>query len=185
MSEPLQSGNFPEGGIPELTLPKVGFPTPNPFDIQVKLMDPPPEEDDVDSSGMWAVSLGAPLTPAMPGDPSRNYEVNGGVLTVQEYTVEVADATLTDGVATGFVYLKVGRDSASREYDSHVIEWSDTALTSDYAYEYYLLASVVDEEIRQHRFEEIISWEEMVVANGSLKLLPFVALTYNSYDPPP
>jgi len=131
-----------------------------------------------DADHMWKVTEG------LFNDPVQGYNVKGGFLTVQGTTVTVDDAIELAGVATGFVYLKVARDSTSRAYDSHAIEWHTTAQTSQDYEEFYLLASVVSGVITQHRYEEIISQELMIVALGEFKLAPMVGLTRNTYSPP-
>jgi len=131
---------------------------------------------------MWKVSS-AGQSDDDPPVPLLN--VTGGILTVQGTTVTVADNPTLSAGTDGFVCLKVVRNSASRAYVSHVIEWHPTtAPASDYAAEYYILASIYDGEITQHRYEEIISHELMIVANGEFQLGPFSTLTRETYEPP-
>jgi hypothetical protein len=111
-------------------------------------------------------------------------KVRGGALTVQGAPAPVADVASMPAGTDGFVCLKVTRNSASRAYVSHEIQWHESAPTSIAAYEYYILASIYDGKITQHRYEEIISYEMMHVANGEFTLGPFSMLTRNTYTPP-
>jgi len=111
-------------------------------------------------------------------------KVRGGALTVQGAPAPVADVASMPAGTDGFVCIEVIRNSASRAYVSHQIQWHESAPTSIAAYEYYILASIYDGKITQHRFEEIISYEMMHVANGEFMLGPFSMLARNTYPPP-
>jgi hypothetical protein len=134
---------------------------------------------------MWKVTSGITLTPEEEGDPTKQWNVLGGSVTVQETTVSVPD-TIVDGSSEGYIVLKIERDHSSRAYeeDSAEIQWVATALISYYSVEYYILAQISGGNVKQHRFEEIISYELLLVDNGEFKLLPFSALTRNTYDLP-
>jgi hypothetical protein len=142
---------------------------------------------------MWKVSKGTEVNTEDP-DYEEGLEmpwsVRGGVVTVQGETVEVADRPNLPGSGDGFVVLKVERDPDSRAYvaASAEIQWSATEPVNhpspSESEEFYILAQIISGEIRQHRFEEIISYELMVVVNGELKLGPFSMLTRNVYDLP-
>jgi hypothetical protein len=128
---------------------------------------------------MWKTTVNDPV--------EFTYDVLGGVVSVQGSTEEIADEIALEGAENGFVLLKVTRDEASRALDGvPIIVWANTlpanhASTPD---EYYILAEVIDGVVRQHRFQEIISYELMIVANGEFKLGPFLMLTRDVYDPP-
>lgn len=116
---------------------------------------------------------------------TQSYNVKGGVATIQGEVITVDDDTVS-GDGDGFIALKIERDSSSRAYvaDSAAIEWSATDFVSDNESEYYVLAEVNGGVLKQHRFEEIISYELLIVENGEFKLAPFSILTRNTYNPP-
>jgi hypothetical protein len=128
---------------------------------------------------MWKTTVNDPV--------AFTYAVRGGVVTVQGTTAEIADSAALAGSANGYVVLKVTRDPDSRALDGvPVIEWSNTEPVNHASTpnEYYVLAEVGSGVVRQHRFEEIISYELMIVVNGEFKLGPFSMLTRDVYDPP-
>jgi hypothetical protein len=142
---------------------------------------------------MWKVVAGADPDHEGAGDPAEGWLVSGGSLVVQGETFEIADIFIAAAAGQRFFVLSVTRDPDSRVADSETAPYiqaipvGDIESTSEL--EHYILAELVpadegDPTLRQHRFEEIISHELMIVENGEFKLLPFSTLTRNTYDPP-
>jgi hypothetical protein len=149
---------------------------------------------------MWKVTSSGPAGGV---SPNATYSVAGGVAVIQGTRVTVAaKPNLAASGGTGFVVLKVTRNSASRVYDPGnipVIEFYTTVPPSTYAAEYTVLAETLAvtvpadpapgpptyrHDITQCRRDEICSYELLIVANGEFALLPVQANSRNSYAPP-
>lgn len=149
---------------------------------------------------MWKVTSSGPAGGV---SPDTTYSVAGGIAVIQGTRVTVAaKPNLAASGGTGFVVLKVTRNSASRVYDPGnipVIEFYTTVPPSTYAAEYTVLAETLAvtvpavipgdpptyrHDIAQCRSDEICSYELLIVANGEFALLPVQANSRNSYAPP-
>lgn len=132
---------------------------------------------------MWK----AVLTGASGGFPK--FSVKGGIVVVQGTRVEVADvAELIATSETGYICLKVVRDSASQAYDAGTpaaIVWEETDPTSTYEAEFTVLAEYLTGSVAQCRSHEICSYEKVIVALGEFKLLSVQANSRNVFDLPP
>jgi len=159
-----------------------------------------PDTGGADFNHMWKVTSSGPAGGV---SPNATYSVAGGVAVIQGTRVPVAaKPNLAASGGTGFVVLKVTRNSASRVYDPGnipVIEFYTTVPPSTYAAEYTVLAETLAvtvpavipgdpptyrHDITQCRSDEICSYELLIVANGEFALLPVQANSRNSYAPP-
>jgi hypothetical protein len=137
------------------------------------------------------------------GEPDEGWIVNGGSAVIQGQAVEVEGVFIPKAENQKYIVLTIKRDPASRvlseeEGDEPVIEAiEEEELEATAEQERYVLAEIITPEVgdppedpplepfaRQHRFEEIISFELMIVENGEFKMAPFSTLTRNTYPPP-
>lgn len=175
--------------IPDMTLPKVGFPTPRPYHIEVGVSDDYGGEEPrhpwyvIESStedsgdGVWGVKGGKVfdhiVTPTLP--------------------IEVEDTTVV-WTEEGVIYLKIERELSSREVVAATIEVSDTLPADDYTFQHFALANintnieVLDSEdfepIVQVRFEDIRVFEMLIVANGEFRFGNFQMMGEMNYELP-
>jgi hypothetical protein len=152
---------------------------------------------------MWKATEGVDPDFEGEGEPDEGYLVTGGSLVVQGEAVEIEGVFIAKAANQKFIVLTVTRDPASRVLsevggEEPVIEAIEEGeLEATAGRERYVLAEIITPPVgdppedpplepflRQHRFEEIISHELMIVENGEFKLGPFVMLTRNTYEPP-
>lgn len=96
-------------------------------------------------------------------------------------------APKTELIESGIIWVKITRDSSSREMTAAVIGSGVSVPTSDYTDQYRPIAAVDDAgspPVLQLQFQELRVEELMIVANGEFELLSVDAAARNTYDPP-
>lgn len=175
---------MPSDPIPDVTLPRVQFPTGRPFDVTVEVPDTYEEEQVMKQYGhFWKVTYAG-----LVGE-DHTWNVKGGEVVTQGGSFTVPDLTITGD--DGYICLQITRDS-SREATNVEIDALVTPLappTSDQEYQYIALAYVNSalgppNWIQQMRFERIEILEEMLVVNGEFQLNAYRIVHDNSYSPP-
>ena len=116
----------------------------------------------------------------------KSWSVVGGTVYTQDAPIVVEDAEVTGD--SGYVLLKITRNSASRKATEAVVKFSETVPESDYTTQYRVLAyvsSADDNPVTQHQFEEIRIFESRVVVNGAFRLVGLEMSHRNYYELPP
>jgi hypothetical protein len=174
----------PNQAIPDVTLPRVGFPTQRPYNIEVNIED---ANDYVPPKHPWRV-LPSKEEKDGSGNPiSMTWEYVGGTVYTcgQGDDIEIEDGTIEGDV--GYALLHTTRDSSTREVVAAEVIFSSEVTVSDYTDQYRVLAYMDTEaspRVRQEQFEEIRLYEELVVENGSFILQGYEISHRNNYEPP-
>lgn len=112
----------------------------------------------------------------------------GGVIYDHNQSYSFLAITVPDGglaTATGVVYLRVERDSTSRQIVAATVEIAAALPPDDYYNQHFRLAKVVaDEPILQFQFQDIKVFEMLIVANGEFKFGNFQMMGETNYDLP-
>jgi hypothetical protein len=114
-----------------------------------------------------------------------DWTVVGDTVYSQGDPIIVADTTVSG--TTGYVVLKITRDSTSREITAAVVEFATEVTASYYTDQYRVLAKVGTEstpKVVQLQFEEIRILEDRVLVNGESKLVGLEVSHRNNYDLP-
>lgn len=94
-------------------------------------------------------------------------------------------ATVDSTETSGYIYLKIERDTDTRVLVSAVVEFAAALPDSDYTYQYRPIAFVDGADyILQLQFEEIRIYELMLVSLGAFSLASFEMSVRSTYDPP-
>ena len=115
----------------------------------------------------------------------KSWSVVGGTVYTESASISVSDKEVTGD--SGYVLLKITRNSASRKATEAVVEFSETVPESDYTTQYRVLAyvsSAGDNPVTQHQFEEIRIFEDLAVVNGEFQLVGLEMSHRNYYAPP-